>query len=93
MIIFQSTWPQLDISSCSCQLYSLIALILLYLAAPFLQPQAVFVWHITFLTRQKSCEKKGYYTLVNYMQCTINTIVCVYSSHPVTGDSTLTVVY
>ena len=33
MIIFQSTWPQLDISSCSCQSYSLIALILLYLAA------------------------------------------------------------
>ena len=35
MIIFQSTWPQLDISSCSYQSYSVIALILLYLAVPF----------------------------------------------------------
>ena len=33
----------------------------------------------------KSCQKKGYYTLFNYMQCTINTNVCVCSSHPVTG--------
>ena len=52
------TWPQLnirscsyqfnilDISSCSYQSYSVIVLILLCLAAPFLQPQAVFVWHI-----------------------------------------------
>ena len=37
----------------------------------------------------KSCQKKGYYTLVNYVQCTINKNVCVCSSHPVTGDGML----
>ena len=86
MIIFQSTWPQLDISSCSYQSYSVIALILLYLQCPFLQPQAVFVISHIFNKTIKSCEKKGYYTLINYMQCTINTSVCVCSSHPVTED-------
>ena len=42
MIIFQSTWPQFDISSCSYQSYSVIALILLYLAAPFFTATGCF---------------------------------------------------
>ena len=42
MIIFQSTWPQLDISSFSYQSYSVIALILLYLAAPFFTATGCF---------------------------------------------------
>ena len=41
MIIFQPNWPQLDISPYSYQSYSVIALMLLCLAVPFLQPQAV----------------------------------------------------
>ena len=90
MIIFQSTWSQLDISSCSCQLYAVIALILLYLAVPFFTATGCFLLGISHIFNKtiKSCEKKGYYSLVNYMQCTINTSVCVYSitSHPVTGD-------
>ena len=44
MIIFQSTRLQLDINSCSYQSYSVIVLILFCLAAPFLQPQTVFIW-------------------------------------------------
>ena len=56
MIIFQSTWPQLDISSCPYQSYSVIALILLYLAVPFLQPHAVFVWHNT-IQKHPWCKK------------------------------------
>ena len=43
MTIFQSTWPQLDISPCSYQSNSVKALILLCLAMPFLQIQTVFV--------------------------------------------------
>ena len=35
MIIFQSTWPQLDVSPCSYQSYSVIAMILPCLAEPF----------------------------------------------------------
>ena len=46
MTIFQSAWPQLDISPCSYQPNSVIALILLYLTTPFLQPQAVLIQHI-----------------------------------------------
>ena len=90
MIIFQSPWPQLDISSCSYQSYSVIALSLLYLVVPFFTAIGCFclAYH-TFLTRHMYNKKKGYYTLVNYMQCTINTSVCVCSSHPVTGDLTL----
>ena len=48
MIIFQSTWLQLDIISCSYQSYSLIALILLCLESPFIEPQAVFVWYLSY---------------------------------------------
>ena len=51
--------PQLDISPCSYQSNSVLALILLYLAVPFLQPQAVFVNII------KNCKKKRYHILVN----------------------------
>ena len=47
MTIFQSAWPQLDIIPCSYQSNSLIALILLCLAAPFVHYQAVFVQHYT----------------------------------------------
>ena len=48
MIIFQSTWLQLDIISCSYQSYLLKTLILLCLASPFLEPQAVFVWYLSY---------------------------------------------
>ena len=91
MIIFQSTWPQLDISSCSYQSYSVIALILLYLAAPFFYSHRLFLFGISHIFNKtiKNCEKERYYTLVTYMQCTINTCVCFCSSHPVTGDLTL----
>ena len=41
LTIFQSAWLQLDISPCSYQSSLVIVLILLCLAAPFLQPQAV----------------------------------------------------
>ena len=94
MIIFQSTWPQLDISSCSYQSYSVIALILLYLAAPFFYSHRLFLFGISHIFNKtiKSCQKKEYYTLVKYMQRTINTSVCVYSSHPVTRDLMLIVV-
>ena len=46
MIIFQSTWPQLDISSCSYQSYSLIALILLCLAASFFYSHRLLLFGI-----------------------------------------------
>ncbi len=51
MMIMLSTWPQLDISPCSYQSYSVIVLILLYLAAPFFTAQGCFClpYH-TFLT-------------------------------------------
>ena len=64
-----------------------MALILLCLAAPFFTATGSFclAYHSFFDKTIKSCQKKGYYTLVNYMQCTINTNVCVCSSHPVTG--------
>ena len=53
MIIFQSTWPQLDISSCSYQSYSIIALILLYLAAPFFTATGCFC--LAFLLQEIIC--------------------------------------
>ena len=57
------------------------------LAAPFYSHRLFFVWHITHFDKTiKSCQKKRYHTLVNYMQRTINANVCLCSSHPVTGD-------
>ena len=59
-----STWLQFDISPFSYQSNSVIALILLCSAVPFLQPQAVFVQHITYFRQYiKNYKKKGYYTL------------------------------
>ena len=49
MIIFQSTWPQLDISPCSYQSYSVIALILLYLAVPFFTATGCFCLALNFI--------------------------------------------
>ena len=86
MIIFQSTWLQLDISSCSYQSYSVTYSIgSTLLGSAFFTAHRLFLFHITHKTI-KSYEKKGYYSLHNYMQCTINTSVCVCSSHPVRGD-------
>ena len=53
MLIFQSTWPQLDISSSSYQSYSIIALLG---SAPFLQPKAVFVWYMNITTLNDACK-------------------------------------
>ena len=79
VIIFQSTWPQLDISSCSCQSYSVIALILLYLAAPFFTAtyiilyytQGGFGWHINpFCIRYLYTVLGHLYTLLEHSNIT-----------------------
>ena len=59
MIIFQSTWPQLDISPCSYQSYSVIVLILLCLAVPFYNPR-LFLFGISHIFDKaiKNCQKR-----------------------------------
>ena len=91
VIMFQSTWPQLDISPCSYQPYSVIALILLYLALLFYSHR-LFLFDISHIFDKaiKSCEKKNITqtcTLVKQMQQhTINTSIRVCNDHHTTGD-------
>ena len=79
IIIFQTTWPQFDISPGSQQSHSVIALILLCLVESFLQP-SLFLFGISHIFDKtiKSFQNKGYYTPANEMQCTTNTpCMCV----------------